>query len=73
MSYSIRPVFKEAWERAIYFIAFNDDPDCLNYREICGYISTICIAETFRVHTQKVARAVLRLRRRANLQKRGVV
>lgn len=68
MSYPIRPQMKEAWNRAIAFIAYNDDdgaPDALDFRQVCSYISVILTAETFHVHVEKVARAVLKLRRAA--------
>lgn len=63
MSYPIRPADLPAWHRAIQFIALNDDPADLNYRNVLGYMTVILTAETFRVHVAKVARAVVRARR----------
>lgn len=68
MAYRIPPLFRPYWKRAIHFIAFNDgdgDNDALDFRHVKGMVSVVAIAETFGVHTEKVARAVVSLRRKA--------
>lgn len=59
---------REPWQRAICFIARNDEPNDFEFSNIRGYVSTICVAETFfgddGAGPEYVARAVLKLRRK---------
>lgn len=63
MSYPIPKNLKPLFDRATTFIAFNDEPGDLVFKNICEYISTITVAETLGVHVAMVARAVLKKRR----------
>ncbi len=74
MSYPIQPRLKDAWDRAIAFIAYNDDdagPDALGLYTVRSYTTVVLVSETFQVHVEKVARAVIKLRRAREKKDQG--
>jgi hypothetical protein len=68
MSYRVPKNLKPLFDRAVNFIAFNDEPGDLSFKSVRGYISTITVAETLGIHVEMVARAVVK-KRRAELKK----
>jgi hypothetical protein len=63
MSFPLKGFTLEAFKRGVEFIAYNDEPADLNFQSVQSYISTITLSETLRVGTDRIARAVLKLRR----------
>lgn len=54
---------RELWERAIDFIALNDEPTDFDFKNVRNYTGVILVSEMLQVSQEKVARAVLRVRR----------
>lgn len=52
------------YDRGIEFIALNDEPECVDAKEIRGYISVITLAECLRVPASRIARDVVKFRKR---------
>lgn len=67
MSYQLDKTLQPLWERAICFIALNDDPGGSGAYDVVlvsAMISVTMVAEIFQVPRAKVARAVIRRRRK---------
>jgi len=53
-----------AYNRAIEFIAFNDEPGESDFEVLTGYISVMCAAEILQVTLERIVTDVLDMRRR---------
>jgi hypothetical protein len=53
----------ELYVRGVEFVALNDDPDCLDVKQVAGQISTALVSEIFKVPAKQVAQSVVRLRK----------
>lgn len=55
---------RASYRDGVYWIAMNDEPGEEDQVVIAGFISTLLLADLFGVDPQRVARDVLRLRRK---------
>ena len=51
------------YDRAVDFIALNDEPGCLRVKEVADSVSVITVSEAFGVPAIKVAREIVRIRK----------
>ncbi len=56
---------RASYRAAVQWIAFNDEPGDKNLESIAGYISTLLVVDIFDVKADKVAKDILRQRKKA--------
>ena len=58
---------KTKYEKALTFVALNDEPEDDNLESITGYVSTILISETFGKECEEIAKEIIKIRKKENL------
>ena len=53
---------EDTYEKAVNWIAYEDDSECLDEKEIAQYLTTTLVADVWRVDPNKLAKEILRRR-----------
>lgn len=55
---------RASYREGVQIIAFNDEPTCMNEEEVFGMVTVMMLAALFCVPQERVARDVVRLRKK---------